>query len=130
MRLLLLLWIKFLRKWSDIVRGAEITRKTGETDIYVKLDLDGNGKADISTGIGFFDHMLTALTVHSGFDMTVKAVGDLHVDGHHTVEDTGIVIGQAFKQAIGDMKGIGRYGSAYIPMDEALGFCCLDIIRI
>lgn len=127
MRLLLPLWIKFLGKWSDIVRGAEITRKTGETDIYVKLDLDGSGKADISTGIGFFDHMLTALTVHSGFDMTVKAVGDLHVDGHHTVEDTGIVIGQAFKQAVGDMKGIGRYGSAYIPMDEALGFCCLDI---
>lgn len=109
------------------MRTAEITRKTGETDITVKIDLDGNGKADISTGIGFFDHMLTALTVHSGFDITVKAAGDLNVDGHHTVEDTGIVLGQAFKEAIGDRKGIARYGSAYIPMDEALGFCCLDI---
>lgn len=109
------------------MRTAEIKRKTGETDITVKLNLDGNGKADISTGIGFFDHMLTALTVHSGFDMTVKAIGDLNVDSHHTVEDTGIVIGQAFKQAFGDMKGIERYGSAYIPMDEALGFACLDI---
>ena len=109
------------------MRTAEINRKTGETDITVKIDLDGNGKADISTGIGFFDHMLTALTVHSGFDISVKAVGDLNVDGHHTVEDTGIVLGQAFKEAIGDRKGIARYGSAYIPMDEALGFCCLDI---
>lgn len=109
------------------MRTAEINRKTGETDITVKINLDGTGKADISTGIGFFDHMLTALTVHSGFDITVKAVGDLNVDGHHTVEDTGIVLGQAFKEAIGDRKGIARYGSAYIPMDEALGFCCLDI---
>lgn len=109
------------------MRKAEISRKTGETDITVKIDLDGSGKADISTGIGFFDHMLTALTVHSGFDITVKAVGDLYVDSHHTVEDTGIVLGQAFKEAIGDRKGIERYGSAYIPMDEALGFASLDI---
>ena len=109
------------------MRTAEITRKTKETDIYVAINLDGNGKAEISTGIGFFDHMLTALTVHSGFDIKIKAVGDLFVDGHHTVENTGIVLGQAFKQAIGDMKGINRYGSAYIPMDEALGFACLDI---
>lgn len=109
------------------MRKAEISRKTGETDVTVKIDLDGSGKADISTGIGFFDHMLTALTVHSGFDITVKAVGDLYVDSHHTVEDTGIVLGQAFKEALGDRKGIERYGSAYIPMDEALGFASLDI---
>ncbi len=109
------------------MRTSEITRKTKETDITVKLNLDGSGKADIFTGIGFFDHMLTALSVHSGFDISVNAVGDLHVDPHHTVEDIGIVLGQAFKQAIGDMKGINRYGSAYIPMDEALGFACLDI---
>lgn len=108
-------------------RSAEITRKTRETDIYVKLELDGSGKYDIDTGIGFFDHMLTALTVHSGMDMTVKVKGDLYVDGHHSVEDTGIVIGTAFKQAIGDMKGIARYGTSFIPMDESLGFCCLDI---
>lgn len=109
------------------MRAAELTRKTRETDIYVKIDLDGNGKTDISTGIGFFDHMLTALGVHSGFDLTVKAEGDLYVDAHHTVEDTGIVLGQAFKLAIGDMSGIERYGSAYIPMDEALSFACVDI---
>lgn len=108
-------------------RSAEITRKTRETDIYVKLELDGSGKYDIDTGIGFFDHMLTALTVHSGMDMTVKVKGDLYVDGHHSVEDTGIVIGTAFKQAVGDMKGIARYGTSFIPMDESLGFCCLDI---
>ncbi|MCD7730225.1 MAG: imidazoleglycerol-phosphate dehydratase HisB [Oscillospiraceae bacterium] len=109
------------------MRTSEITRKTKETDITVRLNLDGNGKAEISTGIGFFDHMLTALSVHSGFDITLKADGDLYVDSHHTVEDTGIVLGQAFKQAIGNRKGINRYGSAYIPMDEALGFACLDI---
>lgn len=109
------------------MRTSEITRKTKETDITAKMNLDGSGKADISTGIGFFDHMLTALAVHSGFDISIKAAGDLNVDGHHTVEDVGIVLGQAFKQAIGDMKGINRYGSAYIPMDEALGFACLDI---
>lgn len=109
------------------MRTSEITRKTKETDITVKMNLDGSGKTDIFTGIGFFDHMLTALAVHSGFDISVNAVGDLHVDPHHTVEDIGIVLGQAFKQAIGDMKGINRYGSAYIPMDEALGFACLDI---
>ncbi|MCI5751983.1 MAG: imidazoleglycerol-phosphate dehydratase HisB [Oscillospiraceae bacterium] len=108
-------------------RTAEISRKTRETDIYVKLDLDGCGDNSIDSGIGFFDHMLTALAVHSGIDMTVRVKGDLQVDGHHSVEDTGIVLGQAFKQAIGDMKGIARYGTAFIPMDESLGFCCLDI---
>lgn len=109
------------------MRTAEITRKTKETDIEVKLNLDGSGKTDISTGIGFFDHMLTAFAVHGKMDLTLKVNGDLYVDGHHTVEDTGIVLGTAFKQAIGDMKGIARYGTAFIPMDEALGFCCLDI---
>lgn len=108
------------------MRTAEITRKTKETDITVRLDLDG-GSADISTGIGFFDHMLTAFAVHGGMGLTVKAVGDLQVDGHHTVEDVGIVLGKAFKEAIGDMKGIARYGTAFIPMDEALGFASIDI---
>lgn len=108
------------------MRNAEINRKTKETDITVKLDLDG-GNVDISTGIGFFDHMLTAFAVHGGMGLTVKAVGDLQVDGHHTVEDIGIVLGKAFKEAIGDMKGIARYGTAFIPMDEALGFASIDI---
>lgn len=109
------------------MRSAEVNRKTKETDIQVRLGLDGSGKADISTGIGFFDHMLTAFAVHGGLDLTVKVTGDLNVDGHHSVEDTGIVLGAAFKQAIGDMKGIKRYGTAFIPMDEALGFASLDI---
>lgn len=108
------------------MRTAEITRKTKETDITVKLDLDG-GNVDISTGIGFFDHMLTAFAVHGRMGFTVKAIGDLQVDGHHTVEDVGIVLGKAFKEAIGDMKGIARYGTAFIPMDEALGFASIDI---
>ena len=108
-------------------RTAEITRKTKETDITVKLNIDGSGTPDIDTGIGFFDHMLTALCVHGGFDMTVKCRGDLNVDGHHSVEDTGITLGKAFAEALGDKSGIMRYGSAFIPMDEALGFCALDI---
>lgn len=108
------------------MRTAEITRKTKETDITVKLDLDG-GNVDISTGIGFFDHMLTAFAVHGVMGLTVNATGDLQVDGHHTVEDVGIVLGKAFKEAIGDMKGIARYGTAFIPMDEALGFASIDI---
>ena len=108
------------------MRTAEINRKTKETDITVKLDLEV-GNVDISTGIGFFDHMLTTFAVHGGMGLTVKAVGDLQVDGHHTVEDVGIVLGKAFKEAIGDMKGIARYGTAFIPMDEALGFASIDI---
>lgn len=108
------------------MRTAENTRKTKETDITVRLDLDG-GNADISTGIGFFDHMLTAFAVHGGMGLNVKAVGDLQVDGHHTVEDVGIVLGKAFREALGDMKGIARYGTAFIPMDEALGFASIDI---
>ena len=109
------------------MRTSEISRKTKETDISVTLALDGSGKADIQTGIGFFDHMLTALAVHGGFDLTVRCAGDLNVDGHHSVEDVGICLGQAFGQALGDKAGIVRYGSAVIPMDEALGFCAVDV---
>ena len=109
------------------MRTAEISRKTRETDISVFVKLDGEGKVTVDTGIGFFDHMLTAFGVHSGIDMQINVTGDLNVDGHHTVEDTGIVLGQAISKALGDKSGISRYGSAYIPMDEALGFCSLDI---
>lgn len=109
------------------MRRSEISRNTKETKISVTLDIDGQGRHDIRTGIGFFDHMLTALCVHGGFDLELRTDGDLFVDGHHSVEDTGIVLGQAFKAALGDMKGIARYGTSFIPMDESLGFCCLDI---
>ncbi|MCM1523907.1 MAG: imidazoleglycerol-phosphate dehydratase HisB [Ruminococcus sp.] len=109
------------------MRTAEISRTTKETNIKIGLTLEGSGKYRIDTGIGFFDHMLTALCVHGGFDMEVSVKGDLYVDGHHTVEDTGIVLGQAFKEALGDKQGIARYGTAFIPMDESLGFCSLDI---
>lgn len=108
------------------MRSAEQTRSTKETDILLKLNLDGTGKADISTGIGFFDHMLTAFAVHSGFDLTVKAQGDLEVDSHHTVEDVGIVLGQVFAQTV-DRRAIQRFGSFSVPMDEALAQCSLDI---
>ena len=108
-------------------RTAEITRKTRETDIKIKLDLDKGGEVSIDTGIGFLDHMLTALAVHGGFSLSVKCVGDLNVDGHHTTEDIGIVLGMAFREALGDKSGIMRYGSAFIPMDESLAFCSLDI---
>ena len=110
-----------------MARNAEIKRTTKETDIKIILVLDGSGIANINTGIGFFDHMLTAFAVHGGFDLTVSCKGDLNVDGHHTVEDVGICIGKAFYEALGDKSGIMRYGSAFIPMDEALGFCALDI---
>lgn len=109
------------------VRMGEIARKTKETDIKIRVELDGKGIADIATGIGFFDHMLTALSVHSGISMSIHVAGDLHVDGHHTVEDTGIALGQALAQALGDKSGIARYGTAYIPMDESLAFTSLDI---
>lgn len=109
------------------MRTGTVERKTRETDISINLSIDGKGNSEISTGIGFFDHMLTALSKHSGISMNIKAVGDLDVDGHHTVEDTGIVLGQALAEALGDKSGIARYGTAYIPMDEALGFCSLDI---
>ena len=108
-------------------RTAEITRTTMETDIKVRIDLDGKGINNIDTGIGFFDHMLTALSKHSGIDMDISCKGDLNVDAHHSVEDVGIVLGQCFNKAIGDKVGIRRYGSASIPMDEALGTCSLDI---
>ena len=104
-------------------RIANIHRRTGETDITMSLNLDGRGKAEISTGIGFFDHMMDAFTRHGLFDMSLKAKGDLHVDGHHTVEDTGIVLGSAIKEAVGDKKGIRRYGFFVLPMDEALILC-------
>ena len=108
-------------------RKAEVTRKTGETDITVIIDLDGSGKSDINTGIGFFDHMLSALARHGFFDLTVKAVGDINVDGHHTVEDTGIVLGQAISKALGDKKGIRRYGNFLLPMDDALVLSAIDL---
>ena len=106
---------------------AGVKRTTGETDISIKIDIDGQGKSDIDTGIGFFDHMLTALSKHSGIDMDISCKGDLQVDAHHSVEDVGIVLGKALNQALGDKIGIRRYGSASIPMDEALGTCSLDI---
>jgi len=107
-------------------RKATLHRQTKETDITLTLSLDG-GETDISTGVGFFDHMLTAFSVHSGFGLQVAAKGDLEVDCHHTVEDVGIVLGKAFAEALGGKSGIARYGHAYIPMDEALGFCAADI---
>lgn len=109
------------------MRESEISRKTRETDIKIKIRFDECGKSNISTGIGFFDHMLTALSAHSGISLDINVKGDLHVDGHHTVEDTGIVLGQAIAKALGDKSGIERYGTAYIPMDESLAFASLDI---
>ena len=110
------------------MRTAQLARKTRETDFHVTLNLDGSGKAKIATGIGFFDHMLTALCVHAGFDLEITVRGDLEVDCHHTVEDTGIVLGQALAKALGEVP-VSRYGSAYVPMDEALGFAALDISK-
>lgn len=110
-------------------RTAEIARKTRETDILVSLNLDGTGQSQLETGIGFFDHMLEALAKHSAIDLNVKTVGDLHVDMHHTVEDTGIVIGQAIREALGDFAGITRFGHAYVPMDETLSRASLDLCK-
>ena len=107
------------------IRAYFIERKTKETQIAAGLCLDG-GEVSVSTGIGFFDHMLTALAFYAGWGLELEARGDLHVDGHHTVEDTGIVLGQAFRQALGDRTGIRRFGSAFVPMDEALCFTALD----
>ncbi len=107
------------------MRTATITRTTKETDITLNLSLDG-GEVKIATGIGFFDHMLTALAFYAGVGLDLTVKGDLHVDGHHTVEDTGIVLGQALKEALGDKRGIRRFGSAFVPMDEALCFTALD----
>ena len=108
-------------------RRAEISRETSETAITVALGLDGEGRADITTGIGFLDHMLTALARHGLFDLKVRAKGDLHIDFHHTTEDVGIVLGQCLRQALGDKRGIRRYGAAVIPMDEALAEAAVDI---
>ncbi|OUQ80613.1 imidazoleglycerol-phosphate dehydratase HisB [Flavonifractor sp. An100] len=107
------------------MRNAAIRRTTKETDVEIKLSLDG-GEVWVSTGIGFFDHMLTALAFYAGWGLELTVKGDLEVDGHHTVEDTGIVLGQALKEALGDRKGIRRFGSAFVPMDEALCFTALD----
>ncbi len=109
------------------MRKANISRKTSETDINIKLELDGKGIADISTGIGFFDHMLTAFTKHGNFNLTVKATGDLIIDDHHLIEDTGIVLGQVIAEALADKSGIARFGEARIPMDEALASVALDL---
>ena len=109
------------------MRTATVERKTRETEIAVSLDLDGTGDADIDTGIGFLDHMLESFARHSMIDLKVRATGDLHVDYHHTTEDTAIVIGQAVKQALGDFSGITRFGSALIPMDEALTRVAIDL---
>lgn len=109
------------------MRTGKITRATKETDITIELNLDGDGKAAVHTGIGFFDHMLESFAKHSGIDLTVKAAGDLHIDMHHTVEDTGIAIGAAVKQALGELKGIRRFGHAYIPMDETLSRAAIDL---
>jgi imidazoleglycerol-phosphate dehydratase len=108
-------------------RSAKIARKTKETEIEISLCIDGSGKSEISTGIGFFDHMLEAFARHGLFDLIVKVKGDLNVDCHHTVEDTGIVLGQAISQAIGDKKGIKRYGSNILPMDETLVMSAIDL---
>ncbi len=109
------------------MRRAEITRTTKETDIFLSLCLDGSGKADLSTGIGFFDHMLDGFSRHGLFDLTCRVKGDLYVDSHHTIEDTGIVLGEAIRKAVGDKKGLVRFGSCILPMDEALVLCSLDL---
>jgi len=110
-----------------MTRIADISRKTSETDIVLRLDLDGSGLTDIATGIGFLDHMLVALGRHGSFDLTIRATGDLHIDNHHTTEDVGIVLGQALRQALGDKRGIRRFGHALVPMDEALAEAAIDL---
>ena len=107
-------------------RTAEVSRNTAETKIRVRVNLDGTGQAQLHTGIGFFDHMLDQIARHGLIDLDIEADGDLHIDGHHTVEDVGITLGQAFHQAIGDKKGIRRYGHAYVPLDEALSRVVID----
>ena len=109
------------------MRTAKVTRATSETDISVEINLDGTGVYDNQTGIGFFDHMLDQLARHSLIDMTIRAKGDLHIDDHHTVEDTGIALGQALTQALGDKRGIVRYGACHLPMDDAQVRCALDL---
>jgi imidazoleglycerol-phosphate dehydratase len=108
-------------------RRARVERKTRETDIVLAIELDGSGQSKVATGVGFLDHMLTALSTHSGIDLEVRCRGDLHVDAHHSVEDVGIVLGQALKQALGDKKGVVRFGHAYVPLDEALSRAVVDL---
>ena len=110
-----------------MTRQAEVRRATNETEITLALDLEGQGRAQVATGIGFLDHMLTALAKHSRFDVALTCRGDLHVDAHHTVEDVGIAIGDALLQALGDKRGITRFGHAYVPLDEALSRCVVDL---
>ena len=109
------------------MRNASLSRKTRETDIQVEVTLDGSGKSEISTGVGFFDHMLDQIARHSLIDLKIQAKGDLHIDFHHTVEDVGIALGQAIRQALGDMKGITRYADVHLPMDETLTRVAMDI---
>ena len=109
------------------MRNASLTRKTRETDIQVEVTLDGSGKSEISTGVGFFDHMLDQIARHSLIDLKIQAKGDLHIDFHHTVEDVGIALGQAIRQALGDMKGVTRYADVHLPMDETLTRVAMDI---
>lgn len=108
-------------------RTGEATRRTGETNVRVRVNLDGSGRSGVKTGVGFFDHMLTALARHALLDLEVEATGDLHVDGHHTVEDVGIVLGQALAQALGERRGIRRYGEATVPLDDALARAVVDV---
>jgi imidazoleglycerol-phosphate dehydratase len=108
-------------------RTAEVVRNTKETQIRIAVDLDGTGVSKVSTGIGFYDHMLESFIRHGGFDISIETKGDLHIDMHHTVEDTGIVLGQAFKEALDGFKGVRRFGHAYIPMDETLTRCAIDL---
>lgn len=110
-----------------MARTARIERSTSESTIVVELNLDGTGVSEVSTGVGFYDHMLTALSKHSLIDLRVEASGDVHIDGHHVVEDTAIVIGQALKAALGDKRGIKRFGDALVPLDEALARCVVDV---
>jgi imidazoleglycerol-phosphate dehydratase len=108
-------------------RRAEMRRSTRETDVAAVLDLDGSGRSQVATGIGFLDHMLTALATHARFDLELRCQGDLHVDAHHSVEDVGIVLGDALLQALGDKRGIARFGHSYVPLDEALSRCVVDL---
>ncbi len=108
-------------------RTARIERETKESKVLVELDLDGSGRADISTGVGFYDHMLNSLARHALLDLTVQTVGDIHIDAHHTVEDTAIALGDALREALGDKKGIRRFGDALVPLDEALVQCAVDV---
>ena len=115
------------REVAEQTRRATVARTTAETDIKVSLELDGTGRVDIDTGVGFLDHMLTLFGVHGFFELSIHARGDTHIDDHHTVEDVGICLGQAFSQALGDRAGICRYGTAFVPMDETLVRVCVDL---